>query len=121
VEVHEFCAQALVAAPETSAYLPSERCCFYASLPCCAPVEGAVTPQPGGLPSEGGGRYRGRSQQIREHAPGRHPTVFIYALLGGFQNASTAGSVCGGRGYLNYSKLPISRIAKAWNNEAHII
>lgn len=59
--------------------------------------------------------------QIREHAPGRHPTVFIYALLGGFQNASTAGSVCGGRGYLNYSKLPISRIAKAWNNEAHII
>jgi hypothetical protein len=56
VEVHEFCAQALVAAPETLAYLPSERrCCFYESLPRCAPVEGAVSPQPGGLLSEGGG------------------------------------------------------------------
>jgi hypothetical protein len=48
------------------------------------------------------------------------PSLFT-PLLGGFQNASTAGSVCGGRGYLSYSKLPISRIAKAWNNEAHII
>ena len=55
MEVREFCAQALVAAPETSAYLPSERRCFYESLPRCAPVEGAVSPQPGGLLSEGGG------------------------------------------------------------------